>query len=82
MSSSRFVSMPPVAQQGWSVELAEDGMIHIVPIGELHQWDQGCSCSPDYQLQESGDTILVHHARDHREVVEMAVRIMNGEEDV
>ena len=61
-------------------------MIHIFPIGEetLHETKgTQCWCNPDVEWVDPDtreayrEALVIHHSRDHREVVEEAEVILN-----
>jgi hypothetical protein len=57
--------------------------IHVFPVNDLkeHITDgPGCPCTPEIRL-EGGNLIYVHNSYDHREIVEEAIDIMNGESE-
>jgi hypothetical protein len=61
--------------------MADD--IHVYPLNDLHEHvtdGPGCPCEPRVDV-EGATLIYIHNAFDHREIVEEAVRIMNGEDD-
>lgn len=62
---------------------SENGDIHVYPLDDL--WEHitdGPDCPCDPQIQVEGATLIyVHNAFDHREIVEQAIDIMNGEND-
>jgi hypothetical protein len=57
--------------------------VHIYPLNDhwCHILDgTECPCEPTIN-PEGGTLIIVHNSFDHREIVEEAIRIMNGQED-
>lgn len=61
----------------------DGGDIHVYPLNDLreHKTDgPGCPCEPEIQL-EGATLIYMHNAWDTREIVEEAIRILNGEDD-
>jgi hypothetical protein len=63
-------------------------MIHVFPIGDKREHETKgtmCWCGPhvEWSDPETGETyaeaLVIHHATDHREIVEEAERIIKGE---
>lgn len=59
-----------------------DNDIHVYPVNDLQEHvlvGVDCPCDPDVEV--IGATLLiVHNAFDHREIIEQAIDIMNGED--
>jgi hypothetical protein len=56
--------------------------IHVYPLNDLQEHvvdGPGCPCEPRIEV-EGAVLIYIHNAWDHREIVEEAIRIMNGED--
>ena len=57
--------------------------IHVYPLNDLQEHittGTDCLCSP--RIEVIGATlIIVHNSWDHREIVEQAIEIINGEEE-
>jgi hypothetical protein len=56
---------------------------HIFPINDLREHvlvGPDCPCEPEIKV-DGASLIVVHNAYDHREIVEQAIAIMNGEEE-
>lgn len=65
---------------GWGTfPNAKTGDIDVLPLGEEHQRGTGCPCSPRVDV-EGARLVISHNAYDHREIVEEAIRVMNGVE--
>lgn len=59
-----------------------DNDVHVYPLNDLceHITDGlGCPCEPRVEI-EGAALIYVHNAFDHREIVEQAIEIMNGDD--
>lgn len=64
--------------KGWTNIVSDNGDIDIVPIGEIHVSGKSCSCRPSTELHGSV-LVILHQSFDHREIVEQAIAIMNGD---
>lgn len=57
--------------------------VHVYPLDDLQEHitdGPGCPCDPSITVD--GDHLLyVHNAFDHREIVEQAIAILNGDDD-
>ena len=63
----------------WTNIKHENGDIDIMPIGENHTFGIECICDPTAEVI-GANLIYTHNSFDHREVIEQAIAIMNGEE--
>lgn len=58
--------------------------IHVYPLKDLREHvlvGTDCPCEPEVHIAGGATLVIVHNSFDHREIVEEAVRIMNGEND-
>ena len=56
--------------------------IHVYPVNDKREHfteGPGCPCEPEIKVVGAA-LIYVHNAWDHREIVEQAIDIMNGED--
>jgi hypothetical protein len=63
--------------------MAEPDDIHVYPLDDLREHitdGPGCPCEPTVKV-EGATLIYVHNAWDHREIIEQAIDIMNGEDE-
>lgn len=46
---------------------------HVLPLNDLREHDEhrGCWCEPDATQEPDADVVVVHHALDGRELVEV-----------
>lgn len=63
----------------WQNIQHKNGDIDILPSGENHTFGSECVCEPSVEVF-GANLIYTHNSFDHREVVEQAIAIMNGEE--
>ncbi len=64
----------------WMNVMDSHGDYHVIPTGEEHTESTDCLCEPTSEL--SGSRLIVkHNAFDHREIIEQAMAIINGEDD-
>jgi hypothetical protein len=72
--------VPSGARYQWGVFKSENGDVNVLPLGEEdgHTGSKDCPCQPRVDM-EGSRLVILHNAFDHREIVEQAVAIMNGE---
>jgi hypothetical protein len=65
----------------WQSYTMTNGDVHVIPLNDRygHLLENECGCNPEFRVEGSG-LVIVHNAWDHREIVEQAIRILNGEE--
>lgn len=57
--------------------------VHVYPLNDLREHitdGPGCPCEPCVRVV-GANLIYVHNAWDHREIVEQAITIINGEDN-
>jgi len=54
--------------------------VNVMPVDDLreHSESPDCPCCPSVTVF-GADLLIVHNSYDHREIVEQAINIMNGE---
>ncbi len=54
-------------------------MLHVLPVGDLHEHEESitCSCKPSI-ITENGTIICVHNAFDNREFIEQLCDEVNN----
>lgn len=60
-----------------------DDDVHVYPLSDLSEHvtvGAGCPCEPTVEVI-GANLLIIHNAFDHREIVEQAIVIMNGEDD-
>jgi hypothetical protein len=62
----------------WQVVESETGDRDVLPLGEEHDRGALCSCEPRVDIV-GAVLVVIHNSFDHREIVEEAIRAMNGE---
>lgn len=58
--------------------------IHVYPENDLQEHTLqgfGCPCQPTVKMTEGATLLIVHNAFDHREIIEQAIAILNGEDE-
>lgn len=57
------------------------GDVNVLPVDDLkpHIESADCECNPTVEVI-GASLLIVHNSYDHREIVEQAIDIMNGEE--
>jgi hypothetical protein len=64
----------------WECMQDVNGDVDVLPLGEEHERGAECVCKPTVEIV-GARLVIVHNAFDHREIVEQAMAILNGEED-
>lgn len=57
--------------------------VHVYPLNDLQEHittGTDCPCNPRVDL-EGATLVIIHNSFDHREIVEEAIRILNGEDE-
>jgi hypothetical protein len=60
-----------------------DNDSHIYPINDLREHitvGVDCPCKPEVEVV-GASLLIIHNSFDHREIVEEAIRIINGEDE-
>jgi hypothetical protein len=68
-----------ISGNNWEVIQSDSGDVDVLPLREDHSRGAGCICGPRVDI-EGANLIVIHNSFDNREIVEEAVRIMNGVE--
>ncbi len=58
-----------------------DGDVHVYPLDDLQEHvtvGTDCPCEPTVTV-EGAVLLIIHNAFDHREIIEQAIDIMNGD---
>lgn len=61
-----------------------DSDVHVYPLNDFHEHileGADCPCGPAVEVV-GASLLIVHNAWDHREIIEQAIAIMNGDDDM
>lgn len=64
----------------WKNVVSDTGDIDVMPTAEEHQQGAECRCRPTVEVQ-GAYLLVIHNSYDKREFIEMAIAIMNGDEN-